>query len=126
MTAYRTPLKNVRGLGAASGGTEHFIAQRVTAVANIVLIAFLVCAALNLVGAGRADVKAFFSHPIAAVLGVLLGISASVHMRIGMRVIIEDYVHGGSKVLLLLLNTFFSMFVGAAIVLAVIKLYLGV
>jgi succinate dehydrogenase / fumarate reductase, membrane anchor subunit len=126
MTAYRTPLKNVRGLGAAKGGTEHFIVQRVTAAANIVLIAFLVYAALNLVGAGRGDVKAFFSQPIAAVLGVLLGISASVHMRIGMQVIIEDYVHGGWKVPLLLLNTFFSIFVGAAIALAVIKLYLGV
>jgi succinate dehydrogenase / fumarate reductase, membrane anchor subunit len=126
MTAYRTPLKNVRGLGAAKGGTEHFIAQRLTAAANIVLIAFLIYAALNLVGAGRADVKAFFSQPIAAVLGVLLGISASIHMRIGMQVIVEDYVHGGWKMPLLLLNTFFSIFVGAAIALAVLKLYLGV
>ncbi|MFY9641968.1 MAG: succinate dehydrogenase, hydrophobic membrane anchor protein [Rhodomicrobium sp.] len=126
MTAYRTPLKNVRGLGAAKGGTEHFIVQRVTAAANIILIAFLVYAALSLAGASRAEVKAFFSQPFAAIFGVLLGVSASVHMRIGMQVIVEDYVHGGWKVLLLLLNTFFSIFAGAAIVLAVIKLYLGV
>ncbi len=126
MTAYRTPLKNVRGLGAAKGGTEHFIVQRVTAAANIILIAFLVYAALNLAGASRAEVKAFFSQPFAAVFGVLLGISASVHMRIGMQVIVEDYVHGGWKVPILLLNTFFSIFIGAAIALAVTKLYLGV
>jgi len=126
MTAYRTPLKNVRGLGAAKGGTEHFIVQRVTAAANIVLAAFLVYAALSLVGADRAGVKAFFSQPVAAVLGVLLGISASIHMRIGMQVIIEDYIHGAWKVPLLLLNTFLSIFIGAAIALAVIKLYLGV
>jgi succinate dehydrogenase / fumarate reductase, membrane anchor subunit len=126
MTAYRTPLKNVRGLGAAKGGTEHFIVQRVTAAANIILIAFLVYAALSLAGASRGEVKAFFSQPVAAILGVLLGISASVHMRIGMQVIVEDYVHGGWKVPLLLLNTFFSIFIGAAIALAVIKLYLGV
>ncbi len=122
----RTPLKKVRGLGAAKGGTEHFIVQRVTAAANIVLIAFLVYAALTLVGASRAEVKEFFAQPWAAILGILLAISASIHMRIGMQVIIEDYVHGGSKVLLLLLNTFFSLFVGAAMFLAVTKLYLGV
>lgn len=126
MTALRTPLKKVRGLGAAKGGTEHFIAQRVTSAANIVLIAFLIYAALHLVGASRAEVKEFFSQPWAAVMGILLAISTSIHMRIGMQVIIEDYVHGGGKVLFLLLNTFFSLSVGAAIFLAVTKLYLGV
>jgi len=126
MTAYRTPLKSARGWGSAKHGTEHFWMQRVTAAANIVLAAFLVYAALTLAGASRAEVKAFFAEPVAAVLGVLLGISTSVHMRIGMQVIIEDYVHGASKVPMLLLNTFFSMFAGAAIVLAVAKLYLGV
>jgi succinate dehydrogenase / fumarate reductase membrane anchor subunit len=126
MTAYRTSLKKVRGLGAGKGGTEHFIVQRVTAAANIVLIAFLVYAALHLVGASRAEVKEFFSQPWAAILGILLAISTSIHMRIGMQVIIEDYVHGGSKVLMLLLNTFLSLFAGAAIFLAVTKLYLGV
>ena len=122
----RTPLKKVRGLGSAKGGTEHFVVQRVTAVANIVLIAFLVYAALHLIGASRAEVKEFFSQPWAAIMGILLAISTSIHMRIGMQVIIEDYVHGGNRVLLLLLNTFFSLFVGAAIFLAVTKLYLGV
>jgi len=126
MTAYRTPLKNVRGLGSAGHGTEHFWLQRVTAAANIVLIASLVYAALTLAGASRAEVKVFFSSPIAAVLGVLFAISVSVHMRIGMQVIIEDYVHGASKVPMLLLNTFFSIFVGAATALAVTKLFLGV
>jgi succinate dehydrogenase / fumarate reductase membrane anchor subunit len=122
----RTPLKKVRGLGSAKGGTEHFIVQRVTAVANIALTVFLVYAALHLIGASRAGVKEFFSQPWAAIMGILLAISTSIHMRIGMQVIIEDYVHGGSKVLMLLLNTFFSLFVGAAIFLAVTKLYLGV
>jgi succinate dehydrogenase / fumarate reductase membrane anchor subunit len=124
----RTSLKKVRGLGAAKGGTEHFIVQRVTGAANIVLIAFLVYAALTLVGASRAEVKEFFSQPWAAIPGILLAISASIHMRIGMQVIVGDYFHRSQKTaaLLLLLNTFFSIFVGAAIFLAVIKLYLGV
>ena len=126
MVAMRTPLKKIRGLGSAKSGTEHFIVQRVTAAANIVLIAFLIYAALHLIGASRAEVKDFFSQPWAAILGILLAISTSIHMRIGMQVIIEDYVHGGSKVLMLLLNTFFSLVAGVAIFLAVTKLYLGV
>jgi succinate dehydrogenase / fumarate reductase membrane anchor subunit len=127
MVALRTPLKKVRGHGSAKGGTEHFVLQRVTAAANVVLAAFLVYAALHLVGASRAEVKEFFSQPWAAVLGILLAFSVSIHMRTGMQVVIEDYVHGGSRVLiLLLLNSFFSLSVGAAIFLAVIKLYLGV
>ncbi len=125
MTAYRTPLKQVRGLGSAKGGTEHFWLQRLTGAANVILIAFLIYAALSLIGASRADVKAFFSQPIAAVLGILLAISVTMHMRIGMQVIIEDYIHGRAKVPLLLLNTFFSIFIAAATALAVAKLFLG-
>jgi succinate dehydrogenase / fumarate reductase, membrane anchor subunit len=126
MTAYRTPLKQVRGLGSARSGTEHFWLQRVTGAANIIVIAFLVYTGITLAGAPWAEVKSYFAQPIAAVLAVLLAVSLSVHMRAGMQVIIEDYVHGASKVVLLLLNTFFSIFVGAAMVLAVTKLFLGV
>jgi succinate dehydrogenase / fumarate reductase membrane anchor subunit len=125
MTVYRTPLKQARGLGSAKEGTGHFWQQRLTGAANLILIAFLIYAALTLTGASRADVKAFFSQPIAAIFGVLLGISVSLHMRTGMQVIIEDYLHGALRVPALLLNTFFSIFIGAAIVLAVMKLFLG-
>ena len=126
MVALRTPLKKVRGLGSAKGGTEHFVLQRVTAAANIVFAIFLIYAGLELAGAKRAEVKEFFEQPWAAVLGILMAFSFSIHMRTGMQVIIEDYVRGGSRVLiLLLLNTFFSLTVGAAIFLAVTKLYLG-
>jgi succinate dehydrogenase / fumarate reductase, membrane anchor subunit len=126
MTLYRTPLKEVRGLGSARSGTEHFWLQRVTGTANIIVIAFLLYAVLTLAGAPRSEVKAFFSQPINAVFGVLLAVSVTVHMRIGMQAILEDYVHGGLKVALLLLNTFFSIFIGAVTVLAVTKLFLGV
>jgi succinate dehydrogenase / fumarate reductase, membrane anchor subunit len=126
MTTYRTALKDVRGLGSAKGGTDHFWLQRVTAISNVIVIAFLVYAALSLTGAPRATVKAFFSQPIPAIFGVLLAASVTVHMRLGMQVIIEDYIHGAAKLPLLLLNTFFSIFIGVASVLAVMKLFLGV
>ncbi|MGA7323350.1 MAG: succinate dehydrogenase, hydrophobic membrane anchor protein [Rhodomicrobium sp.] len=125
MTSYRTALKDARGLGSARGGTGHFWLQRLTAVSNILVVAFLVYTAVHLTGAPRVDVKSYFSQPIAAIFGVLLAISISIHMRIGMQVIIEDYVHGFWKVPLLLMNTFFAVLVGAATVLAVIKLFLG-
>ena len=125
MTAFRTPLKQVRGLGSAKEGTGHFWQQRLTGAANVILVAFLIYAALHLAGVSRADVKAFFSQPIAAIFGVLLAISVSVHMRIGMQVIIEDYLLGAWRVPALLLNAFFSIFIAAATVLAVVKLFLG-
>lgn len=125
MITYRTPLKDARGLGSAKGGTEHFWVQRITAVSNVLVIAFLVYAAILLAGATRTEVKAFFAQPIAAIFGVLLAISVSIHMRLGMQVIIEDYVHGVAKVPLLLVNTFFSIFIAAATILAVTKLFLG-
>jgi succinate dehydrogenase / fumarate reductase, membrane anchor subunit len=125
MTAFRTPLKQARGLGSAKGGTGHFWLQRLTGAANVILISFLIYTALTLAGASRAEVKAFFSHPIAAILGILLALSVSVHMRIGMQVVIEDYLHGAWRVPALVLNTFFSIFIAAATVLAVMKLFLG-
>jgi succinate dehydrogenase / fumarate reductase, membrane anchor subunit len=125
---YRTQLKKVRGLGSAMGGpgTDHFWMQRLTAVSNIFATAFLVYAGLVLAGGSRLAVKAFFVNPIHAILGILLIISATFHMRLGMQVIIEEYVPRGLKVPCLFLNTFLSMIIAVASVLAIIKLNLGV
>ncbi len=127
MAGYQTSLKRARGLGSARSGTEHFWRQRVTGVSNIVVIAFLVYAAISLAGASHGEVKAFFAVPLHAVFGVLLALSISVHMRLGMQVILEDYISSpGTRVVALLLNTFISILIGVATVLAVAKLYLGV
>ncbi len=126
MASYRTSLKHARGLGSGKSGTDHFWRQRVTGVANIFVIAFLVYAIITLTGAPREAVKAFFGSPLNAVFGVLLALSVSIHMRLGMQVIIEDYLHGAAKVPALLLNTFFSILIGVACVMAVAKLFLGV
>ena len=122
----RTPLKNVRNLGSAKEGADHFWVQRVTAVANLVLAVFLVWLVASLAGADHATVKARLADPLVALPLLLLIVSGMIHMRLGMQVIIEDYVHGeGSKIVLLLLNTFFAILVGAASVYAVLKLSLG-
>ncbi len=119
----RTPLKNARRLGSAKEGADHFWMQRVTAVANLFLGLFLVWLIASLAGADHATVASALANPIVALLLAMLIISAAIHMRLGMQVIIEDYITSeGTKVILLLLNNFFAMLVGAACVWAILKL----
>src|SRR5262245_49665903 len=98
-----TPLKRARGLGSAHEGPEHFLKQRVTAAANLILVPFAIGLIATLAGTDLATVKATLAHPAVAIALIVLIVSMAVHMRIGMQVIIEDYVHGeGAKMLLLL------------------------
>jgi succinate dehydrogenase / fumarate reductase membrane anchor subunit len=121
-----TPLKRVRGLGAAHHGTETFWRQRVTALANIPLVIFFVLSIVSHIGASYAQVKAYLAQPVVAVLMLALILSAAIHMRIGLREIIEDYVHAkGFKVVSLLLATFFVAIVGIASTVAILKITLG-
>jgi succinate dehydrogenase / fumarate reductase membrane anchor subunit len=121
-----TPLKRVRGLGASHHGTETFWRQRVTALANIPLVIFFVLSIVSHIGASYAQVKAYLAQPVVAVLMLALILSAAIHMRIGLREIIEDYVHAkGFKVVSLLLATFFAAIVGIASTLAILKITLG-
>jgi succinate dehydrogenase / fumarate reductase membrane anchor subunit len=126
MVSYRTPLSRVKGLGSAQAGTEHYWAQRVTGLANLVLLVFLIYSVIRLAGEPLEFVRAYFALPVVAILGSLFAISAAYHMRIGMQVIIEDYIHReSSKLLLMILNTFFAVAVALTCVIAIIKLSLG-
>jgi succinate dehydrogenase / fumarate reductase membrane anchor subunit len=122
----RTPLGQVRGLGASKTGTEHFWQQRVTAVANVPLVIFLIWFVISHLGAKRPDVAASVQNPFVAVTLSLAMASIIWHMRLGMQVIIEDYVRGhGLKLALLLLNTFFAVALFAAAAYAILKMNLG-
>jgi succinate dehydrogenase membrane anchor subunit len=121
-----TPLAKARGLGPAHRGTETFWRQRMTAVANIPLVIFLILSIVTHIGANYETVRAYLARPVVALAMLALVISASIHMRIGLKEIIEDYVHDeGAKVAALLLATFFAVGVGLACAFALIKISLG-
>ena len=118
-----TPLGRVRGLGAARSGTQHFWRQRLTAVANIPLTIAFILIVISLLGRNHAAVVQILGSPLIAVTMLLFILSVTTHMRIGMQVIIEDYVHDETaKLALLMANTFFTVAVGLASAFAILML----
>ena len=125
-TSMKTPMKRVRGLGSAKTGTDHFWTQRLTAAATMLLALALVVVLVSTVGKDAVAARAVLAQPLVAVLLLLFIFSGIAHMRIGMQVIIEDYVHEeGAKVIALGLNTFFSATIAVVCLFAVLKLSFG-
>ena len=123
----RTPLGRVLGYGSAKWGTKHFIEQRLTALANIPLTIAAVLIVISLIGHNHAAVVQILGSAPVAIIMLLFIISATYHMKIGMQVIIEDYVHDeAAKYGLLVLSTFFAIVVGFSSVYAILKLSFGV
>ncbi len=122
----RTPLARVRGHGAAHSGTGHFWRQRLTAVANIPLTIAVVIIIIMLLGRNQAAAAQILGSPLVAVIMLLFIVSITVHMRIGMQVIIEDYVHDElAKLVLIMANTFFTIAVGLTALYGLFKLSFG-
>jgi succinate dehydrogenase / fumarate reductase membrane anchor subunit len=127
MTEHRTPLARVRGLGSAKTGTAHFWHQRLTAVANVPLTIAFVLIVVALLGRNHAAAQQILGTPLVAIVMLLFIGSITYHMRIGMQVIIEDYVHEETaKLALIMLNTFFAVAVALASAYAIFKLSFGV
>ena len=123
----RTPLARVRSLGSAHSGTTDFWRQRLTGVAMALLIVPVVVVILMLIGRNQAGAAQILgSLPIAIIM--LLFIVASVwHMKIGMQVVIEDYVHSEKlKLASVMANNFFCVAVALASIYAILKLSSGV
>ncbi len=123
----RTPLGRVRGLGSAKTGTEDFWLQRMTAIANVPLTLAGLFLVISLSGRSYPGVKQILGSPLVAVLMMLFVISNVVHMKIGVQIVIEDYVHDHTQRLtLVILNNFFAWAVGLACIFAVLKISFGV
>ncbi len=106
-------------------GAQHFHWQRMTAISNLVLAVLLVGLVVWLAGEPYEVVRSALARPLVAIpLGILI-IAGAWHMRLGMQVILEDYVHGGPLKLLLVLNRLFAIGIVAACVWAVVKLMTG-
>jgi succinate dehydrogenase / fumarate reductase membrane anchor subunit len=115
----------VRGLGSAKTGTEHWWLERVTSIAAVPLVVFLIVFILWHLGADRAALMASVKHPLIAIGLALSLLTILWHMKLGMQVVIEDYVHGAMRLPSLLANTFFTIVLGAAGLYAILALSFG-
>ena len=123
----RTPLGRVRGLGSARSGTGHFWHQRADRGRQRAAHHRFVVILVSLLGRSHAAVVQILGSPLVAIVMLLFIGSVTYHMRIGMQVIIEDYVHDERwKFAPMIANTFFAIAVAAACVYALLKLSFGV
>ena len=123
----RTPLERVRGLGSAHNGTSELWRQRLTAVAMTLLIVPVIVVMIMLIGRNHAGAAQILgSIPIAIIL-LLFIIASTWHMKIGMQVVIEDYIHNEKlKIASVMANNFFCVAVAMASIYAILKLSSGV
>ncbi len=123
----RTPLRRVRNLGSSHTGTKDFWRQRLTAVAMIVLIVPVILVVMMMLGRNQAGAAQILGSPLIAIIMLLFIIASVWHMKIGMQVVIEDYVHDEKlKLLSIMANNFFSVTVALAAAYAIFKLSSGV
>jgi succinate dehydrogenase / fumarate reductase membrane anchor subunit len=123
----RTPLGRVRSLGASHSGTFDFWIQRLTAVASVLLILPVVIVVMMLLGRNQAGAAQILGAPLVAIILLLFIIATAWHMKIGMQVVIEDYVHNEKiKLAAIMANNFFSFAVALASIYAILKLSSGV
>ena len=123
----RTPIARVRGHGSARSGTTHFWHQRVTAVANVFLVTAFVVILVSQLGRSHATVIQTLASPFVAIVMLLMIGSVIYHMKLGMQVIIEDYVHDEKwKFAAIFANIFFAILVAAGCVYSLLKISSGV
>jgi succinate dehydrogenase / fumarate reductase membrane anchor subunit len=122
----RTPLARVRNLGSSHSGTRDFWRQRLTAVAMTLLIVPVIVVVM-LLGRNHANAMQILSQIPIAIILLLFIIASAWHMKIGMQVVIEDYIHGEkTKLACVMANNFFCIAVALASIYAILKISSGV
>jgi len=123
----RTPLARVRNLGSSHSGTSDFWRQRLTGVATVLLIVPAIVVVMMLLGRNQAGAAQILGSAPIAIIMLLFVIASAWHMKIGMQVVIEDYVHAEKlKLVAIMANNFFSIAVALASIYAILKLSSGV
>ncbi|MGE4411865.1 MAG: succinate dehydrogenase, hydrophobic membrane anchor protein [Sphingomonadales bacterium] len=118
-----TSIGRVRGLGSAKSGTHHWIVQRFTAVGNLLLVLWLLFSILQMPGLDYASVTAWLAQPLVAVPMMLMLVSVFWHLKLGLQVLIEDYVHDdGLKFFAVLILNFYAIGGAALGIFAIAKI----
>jgi len=118
-----TGLGRVRGLGSAKTGTHHWIMQRFTAAANVLLLTWLIVSICRMPGLDYASVTGWLAQPLVAVPMMLGLVSIFWHLKLGMQVVVEDYVHDeGLKFATLMLRNFYAIGGAALGIFAIAKI----
>lgn len=123
MNNYRTPLSRVKGLGSAKEGTEHFWVQRLTAIALVPLVLWLAFSIASLPGMDYVSIREWLSQPFNAIVMILFMTAGFYHSRLGLQVVIEDYVGShGPRTAAIIAVTFIAVAVGITGVFSVLRI----
>ena len=121
-----THLGKVRGLGSSKHGSQHWLQQRLTALANILLVGFLFVSLIRLPLGDHAALMQWASKPMVAFALILLVVSVFWHLRLGLQVLIEDYVHGeATRLLSIVLLNFYAIGGAAYGIFAIVRIALA-
>lgn len=120
-----TPIGRVRGLGSAHAGAHHWWLERLTSVSTLLLFVWLIVSFVRLPGLDYATVADWLKSPLAAVPMLLLIVSTFWHLRLGLQVVADDYVHTASRFGLSIAIGFFSIAAAALGIFSVLRIALG-
>ncbi len=121
----KSPLARARGLGSAHEGADHWMKQRITAIANIPLVIWFVFSVVSIRGASHAEFTEWLAHPVNAILAILLIISTFYHAVLGSQVVVEDYIHSEwFKVVKLIGTKLFFFALAVACIFSILKIAL--
>lgn len=125
MTSLQSPLNRVLGLGSAKEGSGHWWAQRLTAVGLVPLTLWFVFALIGLPLENFDAIVNFVAAPLNSVLLILLLITLVYHSILGLQVVIEDYVHGATKVIVLIVSQFGHVVLAVAGIYSIVVISIG-